>query len=109
MDHLHSPITDFLRGPLLSTPQGWVVIGFSAIYLIFGFLILWIGLPQIFSLKTDVLATICFLWPGILFLYFVRVSSPSFFPSFLEAAWLCFYAIAPIGFWLYNNWHSIFS
>ncbi|WP_132325295.1 MULTISPECIES: hypothetical protein [Methylomonas] len=110
MDYHHLPVTDFIRGPLLTTPQGWVVVGFSVIYLGIGLLTLFVEFPATLDLSADKTSAVCMLWPFLLFVYFIRDSGLSnFSPSLENTIWLVFWGMAPISFWLYDHWHIIFS
>lgn len=78
------PISEFVRGPILRTPQGWILVAGSAVQLAFAsFAYLaptWIGL----RFESSVTSAILFAaWPLISFVAFVRFSThrPNMFTS----------------------------
>jgi hypothetical protein len=96
MDYTHAPVSLLLRGPLLTTPQGWVCIGASAAY---------IGAALFFSLTETVppfgwsrgkTSTLFAVWPALLFLYFIKDNLPDFSPSWKAAGWHAFIASLPL-------------
>ena len=96
VDFSNQPLENLLRGPLLHTPQGQVVIvvaiGYLALALLFG---LGLVIPPI---KSGVSGAIigCLIWPFIVFLFFVKNGLPSFKPSWFEAAFLAVCSVLPV-------------
>lgn len=91
------PIGDIVRGPLIDSPQGRVVIVVAVIYVI---LIGWIGLDMglPFGKSKDGSIAICILWPIVTFLYFLREglsTTPEFKPSVLGTIWILIVGFAP--------------
>ena len=92
----------FIRGPLVHTPQGIVVLAFSVLYFViaamlaFGFIA-----PPSPWLPANLLG-LCLTWPFILVLLFIRSDFPVFSPSWGSAAWLGVCAVAPGAFTLWR-------
>jgi hypothetical protein len=101
MDYSAQSVTALLRGPLITTPQGWVVIFAAIVYftlaVTFGAFDL---APQLVK-SPSVAITICIFWPFIVFLQFVKSGLPSFKPSILSAVITGLYAAAPF---IYVGW-----
>jgi hypothetical protein len=97
------PVSSVLSGPLLRTPQGWVVLAFSAVYLLGALLFGVFEVPPPHTLRTQNAVGICVTWPFIIFLYFVKDGAPSFAPSVARAAWLAFLAILQV---VYLIWRT---
>ncbi len=95
VDFTNQPVTALLRGPLLSTPQGLVVIAscvcYSTLALAYGVF----GLLPPFGKSTGSVVVICLSWPFIVFLLFIKEGMPSFAPSRGKAAFLAVCAAAP--------------
>ena len=103
MVYMNQPVSAVLSGPLLRTPQGWVVLFFSAVYLLGALLFGAFDIAPPFALRTLNAVGICIAWPFIVFLSFVKEGAPSFAPSLIRAAWLGFIAIFPV---LYLIWRT---
>jgi hypothetical protein len=102
MDYNRRPVTELLRGPLLHTPQGWVVIATGLIYAVAALLGLVFGVNPLFAKTSSTFFVLCVGWPFITFLYFVRSSAPHFAPSKVRAVELAITAILPLGFAFWN-------
>lgn len=103
MDYMNQPVTAVLSGPLLRTPQGAVVLVFSALYLLGALLFGAFDVVPPFSIRTQSVVGICVAWPLILFLLFVKEGAPSFEPSLGSAAWLAFLAVYPMGYLIWRT------
>jgi hypothetical protein len=89
MDYTHQPVSSLLRGPMLHTPQGWVVLASIGAYLILA-LLFWlgaIGLPLGKNLGSVVV--VCLFWPFITFLLFVKHNISDFSPSWRSCLFCC--------------------
>ena len=96
MDYSRLPLMTLLRGPVLHTPQGLVLVVSSALYILLGVASLGFG-DTVTSLDTVKKLWIgCFFMPVILFVLFVRGNSPNFSPSIPRALWGGFLAALPI-------------
>lgn len=99
IDFTHQPVSSLLRGPLLLTPQGWVVLASTGVYLTLALLFLLGALDHPFLLKCPSCVLIgCVAWPFITFVFFVRGSAPYFFPSWLQAMFVAIGALMPIAY-----------
>jgi hypothetical protein len=101
MDYMNQPVTAVLTGPLLRTPQGWVVLAFSVFYFFGALLFGTFDVEPPLAFRTQNLVGMCVAWPFLLFMYFVKEGAPSFVPSPTRAAWLAFLAAFPV---LYFIW-----
>ena len=101
VDYTKLPVTALLRGPLLQTPQGWVVLAYAVVYLAAAGVVWLLQLPPPIGKTREVFLSLCFVWPFIVFLMFVRHGSPSFGGSWSATAWLVVYGALPAIFsWL---------
>jgi hypothetical protein len=103
MDYGKLPVTALLRGPLLSTPQGRVVLLYLVAYLAAAALVWLLQLPPPIGKTPEVFIELCIAWPFIVFLMFVRDSSPTFAASWATAAWLILYGALPVLFRIYDT------
>jgi hypothetical protein len=91
------PLSEFIRGPLLHTPEGIIVILGGATSCLFallaGFAPAWIGLAPERSASN---ATLFGLWPILLFVLYVKWSAPHFQPSIYTRIVLLIWAGIPI-------------
>jgi hypothetical protein len=95
-----APIGELFRGPVLRTPQGWVLLAGSVTYVALGALLL-AAPSHIVSDAIQKLWIGCFFMPLLLFLCFVRTNSPTFERSSPNAAWGAVLTLFPIVFvWL---------
>ena len=101
MDYTRQPVTALLRGPLVSTPQGLVVITCAVAYLGLAVAYLAFGLSPPLGKTRGAAVVVCVSWPLIIFLVFVKQGIPSFAPSLAKSLFLTLYASAPI---LYVLW-----
>lgn len=96
MTYASQSVLNLLCGPLLRTPQGWVVLAGLGVYatlaLLFG-----LGLlePPLGKDLGSVLV-ICLFWPLLTFLFYVKNSSPGFEPSWIRAASIAVWAMGPV-------------
>lgn len=96
MDYTHQSVSSLLRGPLLFTPQGWVVLASIGVYLTIA-LLCWLGaLNHPLAKNLSYVLSFCIFWPFITFLLFVRSSAPYFSPSWLQAMFVAIGAFMPI-------------
>ena len=94
MDYARSSITALLRGPLLFTPQGWVVLTTLVLCWI-GAVFAWgTGNTYFFSGELDRVLMIMGLWPLSVFLFYVRLCSPHFQPSWNQAGFIAIAALS---------------
>lgn len=104
VDYGGRPVTDLLRGPLLHTPQGLVVVIYAAAYVCAGALVWILQLAPPIGTTREVFGVLCITWPFVVLLMFVRHSSPTDFrPSWVTAAWLVFYGALPAIFRIYDG------
>lgn len=98
MTYANQPVAKLLRGPLLRTPQGWLVLaglaGYWLLALLFG-----IG-ALIPPLGKDLgsAVVVCLAWPLITFLYFVKNGLPDFEASWGRAAMVGACVLAPVAY-----------
>ena len=87
----------------MHTPQGLAVVVCAAAYL-GAALVVWLfqWAPPIGKTR-EVFFALCFLWPFIVFLTFIRHSSPDFRSSWATAAWVAFYGALPAAFRVYDE------
>jgi hypothetical protein len=78
MAYDHRPVTDLLRGPLLHTPQGWVVVATTVFYAGLALAGAYFGVSPSLAKSPSAFFVVCVAWPMITFLFFVRSSSPNF-------------------------------
>jgi hypothetical protein len=84
MDYERSSVVSLLRGPLLFTPQGWVVLA-TALLCWSWVAYLWLAHEAglIDALQTrDV--SLFGLWPFLVFLFYVRLCTPHFHSSWFK-------------------------
>lgn len=96
------PVMDLLRGPLLHTPQGWVVLASGVLYLVVALAGAYLGVSSSVAKSPGAFFTICVAWPAITFLFFVRSSSPHFRASVAQAVHVAVAALAPVGYVLWR-------
>jgi hypothetical protein len=94
---------DPVRGPLLYTPQGWVVLGSAVLYVGLALVVAVSGTAPPVLKTHGAFYVLCVAWPFILFLYFVRLNGPSFVASNARALVLAAVAVAPF---IYTAWQS---
>ena len=103
MSYANQPIGALLRGPLLHTPQGYVVLASIVIYAALAVAI------AAFDLAVPVVSAggnalgLCIAWPFVTFLFFVRLGAPSFEASRWQALWLSVAAFMPL---IYGAGHA---
>jgi hypothetical protein len=71
MDYGNRPVTELLRGPLLHTPQGRVVLATASFYAVAALLSWLFGVNPLFA-NSSAFFVVCLAWPFITFLYFGR-------------------------------------
>lgn len=97
MNYAHRPITEFLRGPLLRTPQGWVVLASLAFYWLLALLMLLTGFNPLPTKEGGGSVVLALLYPLVVFVYFVRFAMPEFRFSASDSAILLLAALMPVG------------
>jgi len=102
MDYDHLPVSQLLRGPLLNTPQGKVVIASVPLYCAAALLGLAFGVSPLLIKSPSAFFTLCLVWPFITFLYFVRTSGPSFAPSRARTIEVLIAALVPLALALWR-------
>ncbi len=98
MSYANQPVSELLKGPLLHTPQGWVVLISTGVYLVLAGL-LWLGFiapPAGKNIEASIVA--CIFWPLITFLFFVKTNLPNFSASWGKAFFVAISAFAPIAY-----------
>ena len=103
MNYARESVGALLRGPLISTPQGLIVIASAVAYAALAFAFLMHGLTPPFSKSIASAVIVCASWPFIVFLQFIANGLPSFTPSLSRAAFLALCAAAPA---LYVAWYT---
>jgi hypothetical protein len=88
----------FIRGPLIHTQQGIVVVVFSVLYLIAASLFAFSGVTPPSPWRQVNAIGLCLVWPFVIVLAFIRTDFPAFSPSWRSALWLSVWAIAPGAF-----------
>ena len=102
MNYSNQPVTELIRGPLLHTPQGWVVVATVGVYTLLALLFGVLDLTPPLGKTVDTFVTICLFWPFIVFLVFAKDGlASSFDPSWCQAAFLMICAVMPM---LYVVW-----
>lgn len=99
MDWGRSSLSGFFRGPVVNTPEGWIVLTGSA--LSWAFALLGWQVPEwtgITPTRIPVAVTLFALWPICLFTFYVRVCFPDFRPRVSTIVSVLCAAILP--FWL---------
>lgn len=99
MDDDNQPVTALLRGTLL-TPQGLILVVFSLLYLTLGLVSFFADVQLFMGLSTS----ICFVWSLILIVRFICYVGPSFESNVPEIISWFIYAVAPLIFWLIDNY-----
>jgi hypothetical protein len=100
VDYFGRPLGELLRGPVLHTPQGIVLVGASVCYVLLGLALLAFG-DALGALGKKQLWLGCFVMPLLLFLFFVRNNAPGFEPSVKNAIWGVVLAGFPLAYvWL---------
>jgi hypothetical protein len=94
MDYLRSSVLSLLRGPLLFTPQGWVVLA-TAILCWSWIGYLWFGRgAEIATISGDRELLIFSTWPFVVFLFYLRLCSPHFQASWTQSLLLAITAVS---------------
>lgn len=98
MSYSDQPIGALLKGPLLTTPQGHVVlISFLSYLVLVAFFAVGLLAPPLGKSIGSVVVT-CLAWPFIVFLMFVKHGLPSFRPSSSGTLFLAAAALMPIAY-----------
>jgi hypothetical protein len=95
-DYSSQSIASLLRGPLISTPQGWVVVASAVLYAVLALALTVFGLSPPLGKSLGWALGLCIAWPFIVFLMFIKIGLPSFAPSWNRAAFLTVCAAAPM-------------
>lgn len=95
MDYTRSPILSLLRGPLLFTPQGWVVV-FTLVACWSWAAVVWASGNNTWPFGADVGRTLgqLIVWPLLVFLFYIRLCMPHFRTSWRDTALLALSALA---------------
>lgn len=103
MDYMNQSVSSLLRGPLIHTVQGRVLIGATLGYASLAAL-LW---AHVFSTVPETqlnsLAWGCLIYPGILFLMFVKHSAPAFKSSWGTALYLMVLSVLPLAWYAWGR------
>lgn len=103
MNYSNQPIGALLRGPLLKTPQGQIVLITLLCYCALAALIaLDVVAPPLGKTVGSAVVT-CVAWPLIVFLFFVKQGAPDFRSSFWDAVTLIAVALLPVAFVVWKN------
>lgn len=94
-------VSAFVRGPLVHTPQGLVVVLFSAAYLACAAAVA-AGVEPPLGWRPFKVIGFGLFWPLVLFIQLVRMGFPSYHPSWRTTAWLGVWGIAPLAFALWR-------
>jgi hypothetical protein len=103
VDYSRQSVAALFRGPLVSTPQGWVVVASAVAYAALALAFAFFGLGPPLGKGVAAAVTLCLLWPFVVFLLFVKHGLPSFAPSWSNAVFIAVCAAAPV---LYFVWRS---
>ncbi|WP_157275017.1 hypothetical protein [Dechloromonas agitata] len=96
MDYTHQPVIALLRGPLVYTPQGLVVLASAVVYFAIAAAYLVFGITPPLGKDIEVVVALCLFWPFIVFLFFIKNGMPSFAPSRRGALFLSVVAGMPV-------------
>ena len=96
MDWSQQPLLSFLRGPVIGTRDGRLILIGSCVSLIFA-LLAWISPGAINLTGPSFLGEIIIfsLWPAILFVLYVAFCSPDFRPNWLTSLFIAIAACFP--------------
>ena len=86
---------ELVRGPLLRTPQGYVVVATLVLYVALAVASGVLGMNPLGRSQTTSLV-LCAAWPIVVFLAFTRLGLPEFTPSGWQALWLTVIALMPL-------------
>jgi hypothetical protein len=101
MDYTREPVSSLLRGPLIHTPQGIVVVFSSILYLMAAALFSFTDITPPFGYSSAKTVVFCIGWPVIMFMLYIKKNLPQFEPSWSEAGFLAFCSPLPV---LYPLW-----
>lgn len=102
MNYMKRPFREWIKGPLISTPQGWVVLLSFMVYGVLAVGFWGFGLAVPISASRESTGVFCACWPFIVFLFFVRDGAPGFNPSWASACLLAIAATTPLAFSVYR-------
>lgn len=97
MNYANGPITEFLRGPLLRTPQGWLVLASFAFYWMLALLMLLTGFNPQPAKEAGASVALALLYPLVVLVFFVRFGIPEFHFSACDSAILLLASLMPVG------------
>jgi hypothetical protein len=104
MDYTQSSVLALLRGPLLSTPQGWCVVLTAVAYWLWAAIMALTGAHWPFKHGTGQGIAGLIFWPLLMFLLYVRMCMPEFQASWSKAAQLVVAALSlPVAAALVNR------
>ena len=98
MTYANQTISHLLRGPLLHIPQGWVVLAATGVYFTLALLCLGSVVAPPPGKDLSSVLVVCFSWPFVTFLIFVKHNLPDFVPSWSRASFVAIWAFAPIAY-----------
>lgn len=98
MDYSNQSIGALLRGPLLTTTQGHIVLLTLPCYLVLAVLFAVGAVSPPLGKSIDSVVTFCVVWPFIVFLMFIKNGLPSFKPSVSGSLFLVVAALMPVAF-----------
>ena len=94
MDYTRSPVMDLLKGPLLFTPQGWVVLAICGACWSWAAFSWLTDSPVVIGQDASKGLVMLLAWPLLVFLFYVRVCMPHFKASWAKTAYLVAAAVA---------------
>jgi hypothetical protein len=106
VDYGRLPVSRLLRGPLLHTPQGLVVVAWTGAYLLAALVAYLVGWSPWQGKFQSGFIALCFAWPVIVFVMFIRDNHPEFKRSWGRATWLVIYGALPMLFRAYDAWRT---
>ncbi|MFM2058704.1 MAG: hypothetical protein RLY71_3089 [Pseudomonadota bacterium] len=96
MNYTNRSVADLVKGPLVHTPQGWIVMLTICIYAAYAVAHLLGTAPIQLTRSREAELALCVFWPCITCLFFVRHNLPDFTPSWSRAAQVAACAVAPL-------------
>lgn len=106
MDYTNSSVLALLRGPLLFTPQGWVVLATCISGWSLAGISWLVGGPIYFSGTEDREQALLLVWPFLVFLFYIQLCMPHFQASWRRALALGISAASLPAFELFKVWSS---
>lgn len=94
MDYTRTTVFTLLRGPLMFTPQGWVVLATSAACWSWAAYLWLSGSSIIGAHEAERELVLLLAWPLLVFLFYVRLCMPHFRASWTQTAYLAVTAVS---------------